>query len=276
MRWWWWASHVFDGVLGDAAQTFAVLCVEPDRRCCAAPTMRKDSDMRTRNTILTALATALLTAACGGVPASGSGATVVNDDTTAEADGEVDQDVDEATDGVDDGAEEQPASDHEDDEDAGTAGGPSGDEAALGTRDNPLAIGTRIEMGDWSLAVTDVELDATEAVMAENEFNGPPADGRQFVMFSVDATYEGDDSGTAWLDFSWAIAGAGGNTFGGGMDDYCGVIPDPLNDTGETFPGGEVSGNVCISVDADQIEGATIRVEEALSFDDTRAFYALD
>jgi hypothetical protein len=53
-------------------------------------------------------------------------------------------------------------------------------------------------------------------------------------------------------------------------------FPDPLDDTGETFPGGEISGNVCISVVADQLEGATIRVEELMSFDDTRAFYALN
>ena len=124
--------------------------------------------------------------------------------------------------------------------------------------------------------MTDVLLEATDAVMEENQFNAPPVDGCQFVMFSVDAAYEGDDSGTAWLDFRWAIVGAAGNTFGTGMDDYCGVIPDPLDDTGETFPGGSVSGNVCVSADSDQIEGGTIRIEEMLSFDDTRAFYALN
>ena len=91
-------------------------------------------------------------------------------------------------------------------------------------------------MGEWTLAVTEVTLDATDEVMAENQFNDPPVDGRQFVMFNVDAASEGDESGPAWLDFSWAIVGAAGNTFGTGMDDYCGVILDPLDDTGETFP----------------------------------------
>jgi hypothetical protein len=257
-----------------AGQTFAARASGQTVVARAAPTtMRKKQHMRTRSTILSVLAIALLTAACDGGPADGSGATVVDHDSATEADSE----PVESTEEREEDAQDPTASDDAGlDEQAGTDEGPSGDDPALGTRDNPLEIGTRIEMGDWSLAVTDVVLDATEAVMAENEFNDPPADGRQFVMFSVDATYDGDDSGTAWLDFSWAIVGAGGNTFGGGMDDYCGVIPDPLDDTGETFPGGEVGGNVCISVDADQVEGATIRVEEALSFDDTRAFYALD
>ena len=229
--------------------------------------------MRTTTTILATLTIAVLSAACGGGPADGSGASIVDDGTTATEEAEVEAPSEES-----DGAAEDAATVDESDVDdeATTEDDPNGDDAALGTRDNPLDAGTRIEMGDWTLAVTEVMLDATDEVMAANQFNDPPVDGRQFVMFSVDATYEGDESGTAWLDFSWAIVGAAGNTFGTGMDDYCGVIPDPLDDTGETFPGGSVSGNVCVSVESDQVEGGTIRIEESLSFDDTRAFYALN
>lgn len=60
-----------------------------------------------------------------------------------------------------------------------------------------------------------------------------------------------------------------GNSFGGAsMDDDCGVIPSPLDDTGETFPSGKVRGNVCYSVPTNQLDGATIRVEETFSFED--------
>jgi hypothetical protein len=149
-------------------------------------------------------------------------------------------------------------------------------EEALGTRDNPLPVGTRIEMGDWTVAVTEFDLDATERVQEENSLNDPPDEGRTFVMYSVEATYEGDDSGNPWLDFRWAIVGGAGNTFGTSMDDSCGVIPDPLRDQGETYPGGSVSGNGCISVPVDQLDGATLRVEEMLSFADTAAFYAVE
>ena len=193
--------------------------------------------------VLAAAGAAMILAGCDAGPADGSGANVVEEDEPTE------EEADEAE------ADEAEA-----------------DEAALGTRDNPLPIGTQIEMGDWTLAVTDVTVDAAEQVMAENQFNDPPEEGHQFVMFNVDATYEGEESGTAWLDFSWAIVGSEGNTF----SDRCGVIPDSLDDTGETFPGGSVSGNVCYSAASDQIEGGTIRIEELISFDDTRAFYALN
>lgn len=226
--------------------------------------------MRTRKLLVATMAIGLLTAACGGGPASGSGATVVDDDT-AQPDGN----EDETSPNEPDEPDEPDAPDAPDEEEAAAAEA-DGPESALGTRDNPLPLGTRIQMGDWTLTVTEVTLDATEQVLAENQFNDPPVDGRQFVVFSVDATYEGDDSGTAWLDFDWAIVGSAGNTFATGRDDYCGVIPGSLNDTGETFPGGSVSGDVCFSVDSDQVDGATIRIEDWLSFDDTRAFFALD
>ena len=229
--------------------------------------------MRTM-TILTTLSAALLAAACASGPADGSGASVVED--TAADDIEV-EDTDDAAGEDTDG--QQAAGEAEGDADAAAderEDASEADDVALGTRDNPLEVGTRIEMGEWSLAVTEVDLDATERVLAENQFNDPPADGRQFVLFTVDATYEGEESGTAWMDFSWAVVGSQGNTFATGSDDRCGVIPEGLSDTGETFPDGNVSGNVCFSVDADQIEGGTIRIEESFSFDDTRAFYALE
>lgn len=203
---------------------------------------------------------ALLASACEEQPASGSGANVVEDDDT------------EAVEPVNEADEVDEADAPEVDEDTDDAGTP------LGTRDNPLEPGTRIELAGWVLTVTEVTKDATDLVMSENEFNDPPVDGRQFLMFGVEATYEGDESGDPWMDFSWAVVGAGGNTYGasGEMDDYCGVIPNSLDDQGETYPGGSVQGNVCYSVASDQVDGATIRIEETFSFDDTRAFFAVD
>jgi hypothetical protein len=225
------------------------------------PTMRKYTLAR-----LAMAAMLLLLAACEEAPASGSGAAVV-DDPAAEAAAASDESEAHA-----DAAAEEAEADT-------TEADPAEEEPAeqpLGTRDNPLPLGTVIELADWQLTVSDVTADATDLVMAENEFNEAPADGRRFLLFRVEASYEGDDSGDPWLDFSWATVGGGGNTYGGGsMDDYCGVIPDPLDEAGEAFPGATVEGNVCFAVPSEQLEGATIRVEDTWSFDDTRAFFAI-
>ena len=209
---------------------------------------------------------AVLLTGCGETePAGGSGAEVVEDDVASEPAGE-------------EPAEEEPAEEAPADEPEDVEAEDEPTEAAAppaGTRENPLDLGTSIKMGDWNVSVVDVTKDAADQVMAENQFNEEPAKGRQFVMFKVKAKYVGEDSGDPWLDFSWAIIGAGGNTFGTSSDDSCGVIPKPLDDQGETYPDGRVRGNVCVSVPAKQLKGATIRVEESMSFEGNRAFFAI-
>jgi hypothetical protein len=57
------------------------------------------------------------------------------------------------------------------------------------------------------------------------------------------------------------------------MDDSCGVIPDDLFGKGETFPGGVVTGNICVSAETAQLDGGTILVEEL--FGGSRTFFAI-
>ena len=56
---------------------------------------------------------------------------------------------------------------------------------------------------------------------------------------------------------------------------YCGVIPDNIDDSGETFPGGTITGNVCWSIQSTDAASLVMIVEESFNFDDTRAFFAL-
>src|SRR5690606_28952265 len=99
---------------------------------------------------------------------------------------------------------------------------------------------------------------------------------RQFVLFGIEATYNGDETGTAWLDFGFQVLGSEGNTFGSGMEDYCGSIPGDLMDEGEAFPGATVSGNACVSVPSEQLEGALLIAEDTFSFDNERVFVSLE
>lgn len=144
--------------------------------------------------------------------------------------------------------------------------------AEVGTRDNPVPIGATRTIGDWEVSVVSVDLDAADAVAAENQFNDPPAEGHAFVMVGVSAKYVGTESGTFWVDVNGKILGADGNTF----SDRCGVIPEDLTDEGETFGGATIAGNLCYSAAAAQLDGASLIFEESLSLsDDSRAFFAL-
>jgi hypothetical protein len=152
-----------------------------------------------------------------------------------------------------------------------TTSQPSG-ESSLSS---PIAVGAVVQVGQWRLRVSGVTPDATDQVMAENQFNDPPVDGNQFFITSVEATYTGTDSSTFWVDMSLKAVGAS-NVAYEPFDATCGVIPGDINDSGETFPGGTVSGNVCWSIQSTDADSLVMIAEESFTFDETRAFLSLD
>lgn len=152
---------------------------------------------------------------------------------------------------------------------------PASEEAdAIGTRQNPLPVGTTAKVGSWEVAVTEVNTNANDVVAQANTFNEPPVEGSQYVLVTVNAKYVGDESGTFWVDMSYKFYGSGGNTFDSGGESMA-VAPNPISDAGETFPDASISGNIVFEVPADQLEGGAIIMEESLSFDDTRTFFAI-
>lgn len=132
------------------------------------------------------------------------------------------------------------------------------------SREVPLPAGEEFGNENWRVTLSTTVQDASDVVLAENLFNDEPAEGRQFVMVEVNATYIGDDTGLPWTDLRFDFVGSQGNTFGSGSNDYCGVIPNDLTDLGEMHPGASGGGNVCVSVPAEQIEGGVWAVREFL------------
>lgn len=76
--------------------------------------------------------------------------------------------------------------------------------AGVGTRENPVPVGTPANMGDgWTLTVNSVNLDATDLVTAGNMFNDVPPDGSVYVLINITATYAGpDDKATPFVFMS--------------------------------------------------------------------------
>lgn len=145
-------------------------------------------------------------------------------------------------------------------------------ESSLGS---PIEVGAVVQVGNWRLRVSRVTADATGQVMAENEFNESPGEGNQFFMASVEATYTGTDSSTFWLDMTLKAVGESSVAYEP-FDATCGVIPDDLNQAGETFPGGTVTGNVCWNIESSDATSLVMIAEQSFSFEETRAFLSLD
>jgi hypothetical protein len=143
-----------------------------------------------------------------------------------------------------------------------------------GTRDAPVAAGETVRVGDWDVTVLSATRDATEAVLTENEFNDPPAEGRQFFVVEVSTTYEGAESEEVFAGLTMSTVGDSAVAYSS-FEDTCGVVPGELDTFSEVFPGGTQVGNLCWQVLTEDAESLVLIVDHALSFDQDRAYLAL-
>ena len=54
------------------------------------------------------------------------------------------------------------------------------------------------------------------------------------------------------------------------------MIPNSIDDAGETFPGGTISGDVCWRVASDDVGSLVMIMEESFTLDDARAIFNLE
>lgn len=132
--------------------------------------------------------------------------------------------------------------------------------AAAGTMDDPVPAGTWASVGTVDVVVLANETDATERVLAENEFNVAPAPGNRFVVWRVAATNTGEQATPLLAQVSFAVAGPSTVVYNTSAD--CGVIPDQLDEFRDVFPGGTVEGNLCWEVADEDAENLVLLVDE--------------
>src|SRR5690606_22550320 len=116
--------------------------------------------------------------------------------------------------------------------------------------------------------------DATEMVLAENMFNDPPAPGEQFVMVTVEVTYNGSESGSPSFELNFKAVGDASVAYTT-YDDSCGVVPNDQFRANELFTGGSIRFNVCWSVPSEDVDSLVMFVEPTFSFNAKPVFFAL-
>lgn len=132
-----------------------------------------------------------------------------------------------------------------------------------GTRDNPLPLGTTISDGDWEVTLNSVDLDATEAVLAENPLNDEPETGNGYIMANVTATYLGDDSaGETPAGVRVEYVSAEGNSFDTTTSMV--IVPDYFNRSGTLYEGASTTGNFGVEVPLEDIEDGNILVSPTM------------
>jgi hypothetical protein len=154
----------------------------------------------------------------------------------------------------------------------------AGPDTRKGGRDNPIPPRRKAMVGNWTINVLEVNFDATNMVMAENQFNDPPAPGHVFVMARIRATLGPTDEepATFWTGARLRVVGDA-NVAYSESEPGCGVVPRQLTDQPEVFQGGTITGNACWSVPAAEVDSLLMLAEPAFNFDDTPPlFFALN
>lgn len=125
------------------------------------------------------------------------------------------------------------------------------DDAEQGTRANPYPLGTEVSDGEWTITINSVDLNATDAVVAENMFNEEPESGHVYLLANVTAAYTGTDAdgSTPWLSLSYVSPA--GNTFD--ATDAMALAPDAFDSTTTLFEGASETGNIALQVPADSV-----------------------
>ena len=154
-----------------------------------------------------------------------------------------------------------------DDESAGSddAPAPEQEDAAAdpGTRENPVPLGTVVSGDDFDVTISSVQLDATDAVMAANQFNEAPPEGSTYALINATVTYTGEESGFA-LEVTIDYVTSSGEVLA--SYDTFAVAPEPQLGLDELYNGGTTTGNVVIAVPAG--DTGLIRVTPGLFADE--------
>ena len=112
------------------------------------------------------------------------------------------------------------------------------------TRENPAPLGTEITDGDWKVAVNSVDLDATDAVLSNNELNDAPEDGNVYILPNVTITYLGDEAQGMMPMAVFSYVTADGNS----IDEDWQDAPDGIDTISELYKDASTTGNLVFSV----------------------------
>lgn len=130
-----------------------------------------------------------------------------------------------------------------------------------GSRTNPVAVGTPFASGVWQFVLEPTDTDAWPEIRATNMFNDPPRPGYSYVTVAASVSYRGGRTGTPWLNTTAQFLGSNGIVYTSSSDDqFCGVVPQGMNDVNEMYPGASARGRYCAVVPTSAVAGGLWRV----------------
>lgn len=150
----------------------------------------------------------------------------------------------------------------EDAEDAAADDGVAADEEEqVATETDALPLGQSAEVGDYTVTVTAVNLNANDALAQANEFNEPPTN--QYVTADISVVYNGSEEGDPWLDLYAVFAGTDARQYDESTCEAATAAPGV--DLPTLTKGGTAEYQVCMDVPAEATEGGTLFLEPSFT-----------
>lgn len=131
----------------------------------------------------------------------------------------------------------------------------------LGSQTRPIVLGESADVGPWRLRVAAVALDGTARVLAANQFNTPPGEGRSFVLVEVVIRRAIPGPGVLRGSIVASLGTPTGARYP--LSGECGVLPAPLDAQQPIGTGQELHGQWCWTVPAHDLPKVALRVESA-------------
>lgn len=141
-----------------------------------------------------------------------------------------------------------------------------------GSAADPLSLGQTSRVGDYDVTVVSVDFEATDEILAENEFNEPPTND-DYALVTMRATYVGDDEGTPSSDLTATLDGGDGVQY---EEFECSAVTPNGTDFTTLTNGGATSYDLCWDYRTEAADGATMFVEAFLASDEGRTYWAID
>jgi len=149
---------------------------------------------------------------------------------------------------------------------ANSGGSAAADSAQGKSRENPYPLRTEISSKDWKVVINSVTFNANDAVAAANQFNEPPAEGKEYVLINYTATYIGNDPAGETPAFVLVdFVTADGVTIDGA--DSIAAAPDAIDSLTVLYKGASVSGNVVRAVPSANAQDGVLAVSPGLLAD---------
>ncbi len=148
----------------------------------------------------------------------------------------------------------------------------SGDDSSI--RDASLAMGETGTQSDFQIKVVSTSPLANDIVAQTNQFNDPPAPGKQFFIARIAVTYTGSTSGNPAYELNFQAVGDL-NTSYTTFNNDCGVYPEQQYEQTELFTGGSTEFNVCWEIDSADQDSLQMYVESFVDFNAVPVWFAL-